>query len=69
MLREERWGETIAKFVSPDLLLEMPYEKDSTCLSLRKLKNSVALNALNICLVDTVLNAKAECQQNFLKIG
>ena len=62
-------GETIAKFVSSDWLLEIPSEKDSTCLPLGKLKKTDVLNALNICLVNTMFNAKSGCQQNILKIG
>ena len=37
--------------------------------ALGTLKNSGVLKALNICLLDAVLNSKARCQQNFLKIG
>ena len=62
-------GGSIEKWVSPDWLLGMPMERDLPCSLLGSVKTLGVLKALNICRVDTELNLKAGCPQNYLKNG
>ena len=54
-------AESTAKFVSPDCLLEMLMARSFRCLLWASQKTEDVPKALIVCLVDTVLNAKAGC--------